>query len=390
VNRVLLRNAWRRGAFLFLPALVVLAVGTVCAKTETSPSWRAECVGYHTIRLPGDFEYAVKLPPLDRQWGPNFADGLGVWGATLNLGLGGDADGYSQALISNESTHAGLDTLTSARNADLQRLLDAKLKMASTSDDRPFLQQRLRKEASEIQFYKPLNDGAAFARYDDKLVKLDALIGNRIVSTELKLDGTPQQTVDGFLKRFRPRAPFVIPTEPGLCLPYGFFTAETQPASVGISMRLKDRQDIVIYLHDGKDLGTLTPPKSAKAYLSKAVQNFFYGAVVANPLDGDLKPFRAITIDGREGLGGFGLVTRKKGSGPEAFNNEANKDQDWGYLAYVPADPNAPPGMSSDLVFKVERFGRFAKQPMTEHEFRELAKTIAASIKRRPGAWVPR
>jgi hypothetical protein len=104
-------------------------------------------------------------------------------------------------------------------------------------------------------------------------------------------------------------------------------------------------------------LSVLAPPKSAKAYLSRAVQNFFYGAVLANPLDGDLRPFHSVTIDGREGLGGFAIVTRQKGLGPEAVNNAANDDLDWAYLAYVPADKKAALGChltwsskSNDLV----------------------------------------
>ena len=73
--------------------------------------------------------------------------------------------------------------------------------------------------------------------------------------------------------------------------------------------------------------------------------------------------------------------------GRDAVHNEANKNRDWAYIAYVPGDKTAPPGVSSDITFRVERFGRFAKQPMTEKEFRELVKSVAASIKRRPGAW---
>jgi hypothetical protein len=50
------------------------------------------------------------------------------------------------------------------------------------------------------------------------------------------------------------------------------------------------------------------------------------------------------------------------------------------------------PGESFNIQVRIERFGRFAKEPpgkqMTEKQFREFAKRIVASIHRRPGAWV--
>ena len=373
----------------FLTALLATFLTSGCADAA-SPAWRTECVGYYTIQIPGDIEYAVQQPPLERGWLPKFSTGLGVFKTSFSVGLDGEGADLVDIEISSEATQQELDALASARNKTLRREKDDQLRMADRSDDSPKMQKRLRSEASQISFYEPLNGGTVFARHGEKAIGFDALIGTRIVSTGLDLIGTPQQTIDAFLKRYRSRAPFDVPTDPGVCFPYSFVTSEKQPASVGISMRLRNRPDIVIYLHDGKDFTRLEPPKSAKAYLSKAVQGFFYGAKLANPLDGDSMPFRAITIDGREGMGGFAIVTRDNDLGPEAINNAANQDQDWAYLAYVPADKAAPAGMSSDLVFKVERFGRFAKEPMTEKEFRELVKTLAAGIRRRPGAWVPR
>ena len=381
------RDAWRWPALLLLVALAPLGA----ALASTAPTaWRAECIGYYTVRLPGDIEYAIQRPPLERDWNPQFSDGLGVWGTSFRVTLDDQAEKLAHIEISSEVSRVDLDGLANARNKAQQKSKDESLRkarlFAGDSDD---FGKRFLREAEAIRFFEPYFGGQVYAIGKDS-IGIYALLGGRIVHTRLEGMGAPQQTIDAFLKRYHSRAPFQIPQEAGVCLPYAFITAETQPANVGISLRLKDRPDIVIYLRDGKDLSASEPPKSAKAYLSKAVHNFFYGAKLANPLDGDLKPFRDITIDGRQGLGGFALLTRDKLPGPEAFNNAANKDQDWGYLAYVPADANAPPGMSSELVFKVERFGRFAKQPMTEKEFRELVKNLAAGIKRRPGAWIPR
>ena len=72
----------------------------------------------------------------------------------------------------------------------------------------------------------------------------------------------------------------------------------------------------------------------------------------------------------------------------QGVHNPATGDIDWGYIAYVPGLSGGKPGGSFNLMFRVERFGRFAKRPMSESEFRELTLRIAASIKRRPGAGI--
>jgi hypothetical protein len=246
---------------------------------------------------------------------------------------------------------------------------------------------RNRTIAEQVRFYEPLHNGMAFILQDDERLDVYALVKDRIVGVELKLTGTPQQTLDSFLKRYRSRSPFQIPQGPGVCLPYAFLTGGVVPASVGVSMRLRAQPDIVIYLREGKEWTLPEQPKNLQAHLSQTAKSLFCGAIQVNPVVGDLNPFRATKIDGREGLGVFATVTRDAGLEPTAINNEAHQDQDWAYLAYVPADKTAAPGVSFDLYFKVERFGRFAKRPMSEKEFRDLVKSIAASIKRRPEAW---
>ena len=113
------------------------------------------------------------------------------------------------------------------------------------------------------------------------------------------------------------------------------------------------------------------------------------------PLDGRIKPSHTVTIDGQEGLGHFALV-RRKVSPPGAkdpLDNTYTKDHsDWAYIAYAPGISGGKPGESFNIQVRVERFGRFAKEPvdqqMTEKQFREFAKRFVASIHRRPGAWV--
>ena len=131
----------------------------------------------------------------------------------------------------------------------------------------------------------------------------------------------------------------------------------------------------MIYLHDGTDFTTLEPPPDAMAYVERGIRfGAFYGNGSTSSLDGTSNRYHSVTSDGRRGVGTFALITRNSKPEPEAINNSANNDQDWAYLAYVSADKAATPGTSFDLVFKVERFGRFAKHPMTEREFRDLVQ----------------
>ena len=358
---------------------------------------RAECLGYQTIEVPGDIEYATLPPNISPANGAGyrFDTGAGAW-KTYQLVDGEgvfDADESSRSIhASSLNSAAGIQSqlleLNRKRQQQKDILLDHADMLARHSDMDPGgkLRQADLDDAAAFRFYQPYNGGNSlgFINGSGKF-NFSTLVGDHVVSASRRLEGTPEQTIANFLKFYRARAPFEIPSEPGVCLPYGFMTGEKKPAYVAVSFRLKNRPDIVVYLSDRDASGadSIDPEK----FVNEAVQRgYFYGAKFTEPLDGRMRPLRSIDVDGRKGLGGMALITRDVLSEPP-IHNEANKNQDWGYLAYIPGDKNAPPGTSSNLIFKVERFGRFAKTPMTESEFRDLVKSIAQSIKRRPGAW---
>ena len=373
--------------------VALLLLGAASAARAGGPAAQTDCVGYYTLDLPGQVEYAVHQPDRvfahpnaglavpeersvfqDRQY-PGFADGLVVWDAGVSA--------------TSETTKAELEILAKWRISEAEKTKNELLKKVHRFADSPELHQSILDDAAAIRFYKPFNEGTVYAVESGEEVSMLALIGNRIVDTTRRKVGTAQQTIDALLKTRRPRAPFEIPAEPGACLAYGFITTGVKPVDVAVSIRLKDRPDIVINLRDQPVDTSEEAPASAEAFINKAVYpgREFYASELTAPLDGKLRSFRKVVIDGREGVGAFALVTRKVLPGRDAVHNEANKNRDWAYIAYVPGDKTAPPGTSSDITFRVERFGRFAKQPMTEKEFRELVKSVAASIKRRPGAW---
>ncbi|WP_307602663.1 hypothetical protein [Variovorax boronicumulans] len=364
---------------------------------QSLPSIRTECLGYQTIDVPGEIEYATLPPNMSpaNGGGYGFDTGVGVWKTYQLVDSEGvfDADESSRSIhTSSLNSAAGLQSQLLELNRKRQQQKDIVLAHADMlarhgdMDPGGKLRQADLDEAAAFRFYQPYNGGNSFGFINGSgKFNFSTLAGDHVVSASRKLEGTPEQTIANFLRFYRARMPFAVPAEPGVCLPYGFMTGEKKPAHVAVSFRLVDRPDIVVYLSD-RDASSEDSIDSEK-FVNEAVQRgYFYGAKLTEPLDGRVRPFHSITVDGRQGLGGMALITRSVLSGPP-IHNETNKNQDWGYLAYIPGDKNAPPGTSSNLIFKVERFGRFAKTPMTESEFRDLVKTIAQSIKRRPGAW---
>ena len=240
---------------------------------------------------------------------------------------------------------------------------------------------------SALHLYETIPSRGAISRLGKDKLALHALVNGHILSTELKPQGAPAQTLDTFLSHYKPRVLGEVPSGPGVCVPFGVFTGEQQPATVGLNIRLKDQPDIVVFLL-ARDAAKDAPDDPRKLFDGLTPVSTFFGSKKVIPLH-RIKPLQPIKIDGNEGLGSFVRVTRTAVlDQSRAFNNAAENDQDWGYFAYIPGLVGGKPGDSFNLVFKVERFGRFAKRPMSESEFRELTLRIAASIKRRPGAWV--
>lgn len=393
------RTLRRRFASLIVCGLSLLGMNAASARVETS-AWQTECLGYYSLALPGDFEYALVQMPVPtalRDYSFEFRHVIGAWNTAINVDTDGSVD-HNDIYITADAKPGDLQKLLDAKNKEQQKVKEEYLARATRLDGRPESakdidpdgehRKALRQSAAQIPFYEVFAKDRAFGMGGDTNTTLFMLIDGHIVNAYRKTVGSPARTVDAFLTHYKPRALFETPSGAGVCVPHGFITGEKKPARIALSLRLKDQPDIVVFLdaHDASE-GT----EDAKRFVNdKAPRSYFVGAEFTEPLDGDLKPYRSITIDGRKGVGAFARITRSTSVRPDqAVNNEQNKNQDWGYLAYIPGQPGGRPGESFNLVFKVERFGRFAKQPMSEKQFRALVKTLAAGIKRRPGAWVP-
>lgn len=363
-------------AALLLAGLVPLSQAAL--PSARAASERTECIGYYTVNLPGDLEYALM---------DNFSQALGAWGSDIRLDLTGL--GRQELFISQPVGVGGLTALVEKRNVKQQVARDDLLRQADLFTPQEAMHEKLMSEAQLTQLFVPIQRrnayGAMLEKDNREKLALHALVNGHILSTELKPQGTPEQTLDAFLSHYKPRALGELPTGPGVCVPFGFFTGEEQPATIGLNIRLKDQPDIVMYLL-ARDAATDTPEDPEK-YIDRKTEpmTMFYASRGAFAMN-RLSPYKGITIDGHRGKGAF-VNIKRDATLLQKVNNPATDDIDWGYLAYIPGLSGGKPGESFNLTFKVERFGRFAARPMTESEFRALVLRIAASIKRRPEAF---
>jgi hypothetical protein len=382
------------GAVRALCAAALVLASSVDAK-DLSANWRTDCVGYHTLKLPGNVEYPVQRPPFSRGWEPQFSDGLHTWGNNSYLDLGGrpPSDSTTVIRVTALTDADGLKAVLESKNAEQKKEKDDLLRKAALFTAEEGMGKVLLQRAADLPFYEPIPNrpASSIPSKEPGLLDLQVLIGGRIVSLTHKLEGTPQQTVDAFLRRYKPREPFEVPSGPGVCLPYATVTEEARPAAVGMSIRLLDRPDIVVYLRD-VPVDTRSEAGAPQDVLDYEIARHTHGSrgfIGATPSN-KLKPFHRLTLAGQPAVGAFTTIYRDN---PDIRDSQERRKAkpilDWGYVAYAPGDKNAPLGTSSTLTFKVLRYGRYAQQPMTEKEFRKLAEAIAASIQRRPGAWVP-
>ncbi|MEK6418406.1 MAG: T6SS immunity protein Tli4 family protein [Burkholderia gladioli] len=181
-----------------------------------------------------------------------------------------------------------------------------------------------------------------------------------------------KQRTQAVLKGLSTRNADEIPKTDGVCLP-GLFVADNGNDSarkVGVTFRLKNHPDVTIFFLDAKALAA--DPKLTSKQKSEFVWGYEYGIGKRIKLVGAV-PYRTVALDGREGVETSAIITRDDGS------------TDYGYLATVQGDSNAPVD-TPNLLLLVERTAKYAKGniPLTADQLALMAKGIASSIRRRP------
>jgi hypothetical protein len=395
-----------QGALLAFAALwaVCAQASLVKAKQIEQPPWQTECIGYHTMQVPGMVNYAAIAPEHMMPFNPYWelpSSRAPAWGMDVipdpSVLDKGDWDKrliYLSKPTTPDALKAIMDKLNARQEHEKQIILEDAAQWQADKKGDPVGEyaEHLRQKAAALRFYKPVPGIQAIADDDGKRTHFYVLLDNqRIVQGLLPSQAAPAKAIEGFLQHYSTREPFSVPDKPGYCLPYAFYQNGKEMAYNSITFSVSEHPEIVINLFagDGSDGGS--PPKES---IISVLRNELADVEEVLPLDGRINPSHAVTIDGQVGLEHFALVRRKasKPGSKDALDNPYTKDRsDWVYVAATPGIAGSKPGESFNVVIRIERFGRFAPESpgkqMTEKQFRDFAKRMVEGIHRRPGAW---
>ena len=204
------------------------------------------------------------------------------------------------------------------------------------------------------------------------------------------------------LRNFRARSLYELPTEQGVCVPYGFVKDDRpQKRSMGTIMRLKDHPDVKILFRDQSALFNENFKKEESASVEQELRAFWerpdWGGVKYQALG--FRKFPSVQIGGYKGQSTFVEITRPTRSSKyecswdDQYFSKAEKKAagclpqtlDYGYIAYVKGDPDAKEDTPNLLLYVMQNSedAPDGKPTIGKDELKKMADTIAASIKRR-------
>ncbi|WP_322057168.1 T6SS immunity protein Tli4 family protein [Paraburkholderia sp. J63] len=330
-------------------ALVVstLAIALISSQVIAAP--QQECVGRYRLTLPGESDIALTTVTAFHE--PQAA----------NIRF---SDGVLAPLSS--FIYNGTFYITDAMTRDgYNSLVDTMKDRVSASQNKPYEEQRLAA--------LPVQDAGSYAWAGRGGAAFYTFKGGKAVSFVTKSDDKREASADALdvLMHLQARGIGVVPEDPGVCLP-GLFVKSSQDDKtriVGTTYRLKMHPDVLIFFLDSKALKN--QPKLTSRQKNEFVWTSEFGVGKAVKLHGTF-PWRSVKLDGREGVGSFGTITRKDDS------------TDYGYLVTVQGDPDATTD-TPDLLLYVERNGAAAngQTPVTADEIERIGEEVAASVKRR-------
>lgn len=236
----------------------------------TPPGYKTECLGRHMLDLPTGVESADRF------------------GRARKEEVGKNAFIYDDNGVFAEINHpvAVLNEIReSARWSIHKNNQDAKDRIGrwqevveretkeNRLDDARQIEADIEKEKGKLQTHHEIDLGIpdSYFRENKKSVFGTRWIDGRTYSFGVNIkEGESFESAIARLKdlasRFRPRRPYEIPTEPGVCLPYGFIADDGKTAyDFKISFRLKSAPGVIHTLRIGKN-GADTFPMEAKLF----------------------------------------------------------------------------------------------------------------------------
>lgn len=247
----------------------------------TPPGVRQECLGRLVFDAPRDLEWGLSRPGM---WsGDRFRFTEHMHGDDEYVAIGGikvvvlAPAKWENIERMRDSTDADLDNGVREFKNEIKTIegiierLSAMLKDPSLNVNKEDLSgvpadiEKLKKDAADLQSriermqksWHPIDLGLPKSLGYQAGSALYAFVlrdGRAYQFTSTQADGDPpletrKAAFFDFVKRFRPRALYEIPTEPGVCFPYGFVADDgTATSRTEVSFRFKDRPGVLYTL----------------------------------------------------------------------------------------------------------------------------------------------
>lgn len=405
---------------LSLSASGVLLLSHVALSQE----WKNECVGYYQMQMPDNLE--VALYPVEDLLHPKKQPESDGDIKTRQYASPGVTFGETYSMSHIEAIQAQFsefyyDGYELDISSESQVPIDFADYKERVKNDINFSINVIRQyeEKNFRQFNDPMTPKAEFDRKHGYLIKdyPDAFVdydnrgytiyrssGKRLYQfwgNDEKDTGDKSQTAErqvqksepevlSLLSRFKPRRLYEVPAAQGFCIPYGFIAGDSghEPRNMAVTYRLKDHPDVTIFFQDlGMEPGAgfqRPENESAKDFVLYLWNRKYQLSAAEKEL---IKPkWRAIKMDGRDGLGTFAKAIYRDVPVYDYNGHVSNRLNytSYGYVAYVQGDHNAR-NLEPDLLLYVMQDSRQARnnKPMDKDEIEKIAEHIIGSVKRR-------
>ncbi|HCL5281121.1 TPA: hypothetical protein N2G40_004469 [Salmonella enterica] len=343
-----------------------------CVSYADDTTWKNECVGYYQLQLPGNLE--VGLYPAERIntrdssisaiFG-NFHE-YGYQGKNVEGDYSGFFYGKYRFLVSRNDV-----TDLNAYQKDVEKLL---------SDN--YHKYSIKNYNADSFFLSYNKSSSLYFKRDNRLYQIMKRLDDVYLPTAEEYLNTESGRLS-FLSRFQTRDLYEIPSGQGFCLPYGFIANDSgsEERNMAVTYRMKEHPDVMILFQDASyQLLNMIPRDSElnpiKSYDAKDYAKWMWNNIYMLYPEQKRKlrspGWFSVTMDGRKGSGSFLEVTRKDGN------------KDYGYLAFVRADPKNSTKEPDLQVFITSRSDLAEGHPqISPDELKALAEHIVSSVKHR-------
>jgi hypothetical protein len=348
----------------------LITVSSCQADTPKPPpaDWKTECVGRYQVSLPGEVNLNL-VNPFD------LASVSSI-----------DKSNYSSAVVN----HVGIE-ISAKLNPPLINLNDFKHKIAIKAHALVDENTQLVKDSPEFMEIIKTNFPDYFYWESGDAIHGYYYVGSRVFSFFSNAGNSLNDNIiylDTLIKSFHPRALYELPTQTGVCFPYGYIADEGKtPYNTAVTMRLLAHPDVEIMVsfqiadHNGQG----NNPKLMHNYLHQRLEEFWgrrnYTGMYKKI---NISSTKSIMLDGREGAGIFANYqnyTKTDTLPVNAYGHRIyNSRDDFGLYASAEGEEGNP-AKPTITVYVIRTADRAKGEPVTEAELKAMAETIIASIK---------